>query len=191
VGFYVLALFLPGALLTAGLATTELLGGRDVGPWFYPPHDAQRIVAMLIIPFAEELGWRGFALPRLLARYGSLRANVLLGAVWATWHVPMLLLAGVSMDLLPLMLVFFVAGSVVFGWFYERTGGSLLVVVLAHAGAHLNNSHLALPASATPLFVHTAAYVACAVGLVLLERRRASGLLVGTDRARLRPELEQ
>lgn len=165
------ALLAPGALLVVGMAARELISGVDAGPWLLPPTDPQRIVAVIVVPFAEEIGWRGFALPRLSSRHGPLVASVVLGAIWAVWHVPMLVLAEVPLRAMATMVPFFVAGSVFFTWVYERSGGSLLVAVLAHAGAHLNNSHLALPGNATPLVVHTIAFVALAIALVLGDRR--------------------
>lgn len=156
--------------MVGGIGEEHLVAGVDAGPWLYPPRDAQRIAALFLIPFAEEIGWRGYAFPRMAARFGTLGASLVLGVVWALWHVPMLMIAGTSFGLFPSMIVFFMAGSVVFTWIYERTGGSLLLVVLAHAGAHLNNSHLALPGNATPFFVHTAGYVLVAIALVLWDR---------------------
>lgn len=165
--WYVVALCLPGAILTAGLAAYSLATGHDV-PWTYFPRDAQHVAAMFIAPLAEEIGWRGFALPRLQRRFGAVVASVILGVVWAVWHVPMFLAAGLSLGLMPLMLVFFTAGSLTFTWIYNRARGSLLLMVLAHMGAHLDNSHAALPGDTTPLVVHTIGYAVVALVIVRL-----------------------
>jgi len=168
-----LALTLPGAILVAGLAVYSLFAPHDVGPWLYPPRNAQHVLALFLIPVGEELGWRGFAFPRLQARLGALPASLLLGALWALWHLPVLLLAGVTPGALLCMFPFFIAGSVVFTWLYSH--GGLLLAVLAHMGAHLNNSHQALPGDLTPLVVHTLAYALAAIAVVLLDRRAFPG----------------
>ncbi|MBN2192096.1 MAG: hypothetical protein JW751_04710 [Polyangiaceae bacterium] len=77
---------------------------------------------------------------------------------------------GATHDPRQLVLGFFPAGSVVFGWFFEKTRGSLSVAILLHMGAHLNNPHLALPQNPLPAYAHTAAFVLLAV------------LLIGADR---------
>jgi len=61
-------------------------------------------------------------------------------------------------------------GGVVFGWYFERTRGSLTIAILLHKGAHLNNSHLALPGGTLPSHAHTIAFVALAVLLVVVDR---------------------
>jgi membrane protease YdiL (CAAX protease family) len=171
-GWYVVALLLPGAIFVAGAAVYELVGRGDAGPWFYPPLGAERIAAMICFSFGEEIGWRGYALPRLQARYGGLRASLILGVVWGVWHLPMLLIAGLAArPMVVVVLLFMPAGSVVFTWLFNRTRGSLLLAVLLHMGAHVNNSHQALPANVVPVYIHTAAYCVVALALVLLDRQ--------------------
>jgi uncharacterized protein len=173
--WYLIALGLQSVCLGLGLMLYAIVSQTDIGPWVYPPDTAQRIVGMIVISFAEEVGWRGFALPRLQRRYGPLLASVLLGVLWAFWHVPMLVLANVPLTLLPLLVVFFVAGSVVFTWIFNNTRGSLLLAYLTHVGAHLNNSHAALPSNLTPLLVHTVAYVGLASLVAVFDRTMSVG----------------
>ncbi len=171
-GWYLAAPLLSGAIFVAAMAVYRALGGHHAGPWIYPPTDAQRLVAMVVFPFGEEVGWRGFALPRLQRRYGPLAASVVVGLAWGFWHAPMFALAGITDPLtLATMVPFFVAGSVVFTWVYNRTGGSLLIAVLLHMGAHINNSHRSLPGDVTPSLLHTAGYCVVALALVLADRK--------------------
>jgi membrane protease YdiL (CAAX protease family) len=169
-GWYLLALLLPGMLLVAGMAAYSLFAAGDLGPWIYPPTGG-RIAVLFLLPVSEEIGWRGFALPRLQKRYGALSASLILGVLWAVWHIPMLLLAGNPLETLPLLLLLFPGGSVVFSWLYNKTPAGLPMVVIAHVGVHLNNSHIPLPGNLTPVMVHTVAYTLAAVVLVLADRK--------------------
>jgi uncharacterized protein len=154
-GWYALALFVPAALLTGILSLLNLAGRQ--GPVAYLP-GAGALVAGLVISTVEEVGWRGYALPRMQARWGAFTASTLLGVLWYLWHIPMFLGAAVPMDLVLVMLLYFVGGSLLFTWIYNGTGGSLLLAVAAHFGAHLNNSHRALPGEVLPLVVHAIVY---------------------------------
>jgi CAAX protease family protein len=70
------------------------------------------------------------------------------------------------------MMLYFVAVTLVFTWIYRRTGGSLLVVVVAQMGAYLTNPNApALPGRASPLTVYTVAFVVLAAALVTIDRR--------------------
>jgi membrane protease YdiL (CAAX protease family) len=169
--WYVIALLLPGSILTGALAVDAISTGTDVGPWFYPP-SAQQVVAMALFPFIDQIGWRGFAFPRLEARYGTLPASLVLGVGWALWYVEKHLLMGEGASLsLLLLVVMLIAGTVVYSWIYGRTGGSLLVVVVAQMGAYLNNSVNALPGDTRPLLAHTIGYCVVSVALVLADKK--------------------
>lgn len=79
----------------------------------------------------EELGLRGFALPRLQERFSPLRASLIIGVLWGAWHLPVLigrdLLSVAAFGLLSLGL------SCLFTWLFNGSGGSLIPVLLFHA----------------------------------------------------------
>jgi membrane protease YdiL (CAAX protease family) len=132
----------------------------------------------------EEIGWRGYALPRLTERFGLPLASVILGVVWAGWHLPLFFLEGSSTfgQSFPLYLLQVTALSVAMAWLYWRTGGSLLLVMLLHAA--VNNTKDIVPSaeagatypwalSASPVAWLTVALLWLAGGLFLLQMRRA------------------
>lgn len=104
-------------------------------------------------PLGEELGWRGFLLPMLRRTHGPLAASLLVGAAWAPFHLPAMLSGPVTGQRPVAQFVIWVfAASVLFTWMYERTGGSVLLVTLFHAGLNTAASLL------MPLFGGGAAY---------------------------------
>ena len=144
--YYAFALFYIAAIkLTAAILHRVALG---VWPTI-------SIDALLVAPFAialsvpvqagEEIGWRGYALPRLADRFGLPGASLLLGVIWAAWHIPQFYIAGGD-SYHQSFLVWatqVVAMSVAFAWLYARTGGSLLLVMLLHAA--VNNTKDIVP----------------------------------------------
>jgi len=82
----------------------------------------------------EEIGWRGFALPHLQRRHSALVSSLLIGLVWALWHLPNFILPSEPLPwwhpltFVPLIL----ALSVLFTWVYNSTGGNLFAVVVLH-----------------------------------------------------------
>lgn len=140
--WYAAAFLVPAALMLTAVGLDVLLGGAAAS---FPsparwPLLAVNFLAVLVIggPLGEELGWRGYALPRLDRRLNSAAAAVLLGLIWAAWHLPLFLLPGTPQAQLPLIwfVVQTVAFSVVLAWVYRRTGGSLLLVVLLHGAVN-------------------------------------------------------
>ena len=111
----------------------------------------------------EELGWRGYALPRLRARFGLVRASLLLGLIWAVWHLPQFFIPEV--DTYKQSFFVFVLGvvalSVALAWLWARTNGSLLLPMLMHAA--WNNSKDIVPSvkpGGTSMFGFSASPVA-------------------------------
>jgi membrane protease YdiL (CAAX protease family) len=108
----------------------------------------------------EEAGWRGFALPRLQVRLSPLTASIILGPIWALWHGPLLI--GMLQEAGPwrLLLRILMIG-VAFTWLYNRTGGSLIAVMLLHAS--WNTALAFLPSTDTFLFLMLALLTAAVV----------------------------
>jgi membrane protease YdiL (CAAX protease family) len=85
-------------------------------------------------PLGEELGWRGFALARLLKRYDALKASLILGFLWGLWHLPAVLCSGLPQQGVSIMAFIFggIALSILSTWLYNSTGGSVLITALLH-----------------------------------------------------------
>jgi len=108
------------------------------------------VVAIMIstwVQAGEELGWRGYALPRVSARFGLGTASVLVGILWASWHLPLFFIPGGDTygQSFPLYLSQVTAISVAMAWLYWRTDGSLLLVMLFHAA--INNTKDIVPSA--------------------------------------------
>ncbi len=92
-------------------------------------------VGMLFSNVWEEIGWRGFALPRLQERFADGAIVLLMGLLWSLWHVPLLVNPSSPMSRLPWYgeIPFSLALTVLYTWLYRHTGGSLLLVTIFHA----------------------------------------------------------
>lgn len=170
----------PAVSLTEGKELISTAGG--VVPFFF---------SMLIAgPLAEEPGWRGTAYPRLRASMGRLRAGLLLGAVWAVWHLPLFFIKGTVQADLGLFswggLMFslsVVPVAVLTGYAYERAGVAASVAV-----------HLGFNATMAVLTVDSPATLACvlAVQTVLAATLLATATATATATRRAgRPELPE
>jgi uncharacterized protein len=93
-------------------------------------------VGMLIVRMllsSEELAWSGFALPRLQARHSALAASLLLGVIWAAWHLPLFFTPGSQRDMgFALFLVGTICTRVMLTWVFNSSGGSVLLCSLLH-----------------------------------------------------------
>jgi membrane protease YdiL (CAAX protease family) len=166
--WYAAALLVPGGIFVAVASLYNALGHSE--RLFYLPDTPAYVAAAIVFPIGEEIGWRGFALPRLARKIGALRASVVIGVFWTFWHAAMLDLQGVSPSIYLVFLPYMVGGSVLFTWIYRRTGGSLLLAILTHVGSHLDNPGHAMPGRTTPILIHAVAYVLLAVVLVVGDR---------------------
>jgi membrane protease YdiL (CAAX protease family) len=140
-GWYVVAVVGPVALF----AVPELLNPRFGGSGLHAPPLSAALLAAAAVQLAvrlvlssEQLAWSGFALPRMQARWGALPASLVLGAVWAVWHLPLFFVPGSQRDLgFPSFLLATVGLRVVLTWVFNNTGGSVLLVSLLHQSANV------------------------------------------------------
>jgi hypothetical protein len=181
VGNYIFVLGVTGLCVAIALAIYHALGGAlpKLDAWYTPL--IYLLFFLLLAPLWEEICWRGYILPRLELRHSPLVASVLLALGWGLWHVPFYLGAGAQAEKPLLFLAWFLVGTfpltILFTWVYNRTGGSLLLVVLFHSAidATLGYSLNPLPSGELRPFIFTIAAFGIVAGVVI----SASGVELG------------
>jgi len=135
-------LFAIGYMVAIKL-TVALLHRVITGSWPRFGNEAWYVIVAAIVistpvQAGEEIGWRGYALPRLAARFGFARAGVLLGLIWACWHLPLFFLPGIDKygQSFPVWALGVTALSVAITWLYAHTKESLLLVMLMHSAVN-------------------------------------------------------
>jgi membrane protease YdiL (CAAX protease family) len=149
------------ALVLFGIPAAGWIASRITGA--SPLKDANSPAEFLLLlfyvlvtgPLCEELGWRGFALPRLLKRFNPFTASLILGVLWGVWHLPSFFIGGMvqaGMSIL-LFLLNAVLLSIFVTWVFQHTGGSVLITVLIHFTVNICASMIGvtLPALCTIL----------------------------------------
>jgi uncharacterized protein len=147
------------ALLTAPLLTTvTLLALSLISPNFLPAimgsGDKMRLLVFgiavaLIVPFGEELGWTGFAIPQLMHRYGVVATGLIVGLLWGVWHFPLFVGSVPSILYLAVLLFSWLPPyRVLMVWVYDHTE-SLLVAMLMHM-VIVFGSLVLIPTTTTP-----------------------------------------
>jgi membrane protease YdiL (CAAX protease family) len=169
--------FVPTLFTTGGAASVLVFG----------------IVWGLVAGFCEELGWTGFAIPRLRLRHSMLSTGLIAGVLWGAWH---LLTNGVwgaarVADAVPMALflvvncVLLIAGLTAFRvlmvWVYDHTAGSLLLAMLMHAS--YTASTMTLGAATTGMEFLSGFFVSVVVWWLIV----AAHVIV-TRRSRAQPE---
>ncbi len=131
--WYVPILFLMPAMVVLEYGLMKLMG--------VPLPDPQIPVLMLPVSFAvffiaalvEEVGWQGYAIDPLQARWNALTASVILGIVWAVWH----LVPFIQMNRTPTWIAWqgisMVVARILYVWLYNSTGKSVFATILFHA----------------------------------------------------------
>jgi uncharacterized protein len=129
--WYLVALGLP-ALLSLFVAGLSLALGLPTSVRFNELSPVA--ITLFVLVVGEELGWRGYALPRLQARYGGLGASLILGLLWAGWHLPNQLIPGLEFYGYGFgaFALYVVAMTMLFTWLANHTRGSVLLAWLFH-----------------------------------------------------------
>lgn len=155
--WYAFALGLPVALVAVASALF-LAAGHDLDASLLPERLVAFLPMLVVLSLVgggnEEIGWRGFALPRMLERWTPVRATLLLGVLWAVWHLPLLgaqddLSHGLDGPMLALVLaataLTIVAWAFLYTYLYQRTRSALLCLLL-HGAVNAANGTLVLRA---------------------------------------------
>jgi membrane protease YdiL (CAAX protease family) len=135
---FFLAAILPFGILFASASMNLLTRGTDIPLPVFSTWIPHLLINLPFAPLWEELGWRGFLLPRLQATLNSFRASLLVGVIWGPWHAPLQLQLYKDSPNIPALLGFpvfciFVLGlSVIVTWLYNRSRGFLLPCILFH-----------------------------------------------------------
>lgn len=190
--WYALALLFPAAVI-AVVSVAFLALGEDLDGSLLGERLAVYVPMLLFVTLVgggnEEWGWRGFALPELLRRHGPMAATLVLGSLWAVWHLPLLAaqedlshgLGGVELTIVLAATVANIIGLAFFyTYLYLKTRSTLLAVLL-HGSFNAANGTLVLRDE-----IEGSAYAAmqyCITVTTLL----AVAVLVWTTRGRLGP----
>lgn len=170
--WYLVALLAPIVLELLAILTHKLFG--DAVPSFrftdwiqmlpaQLPSLAIFLLFLVLLSSGEELGWRGYAMPRLQAGYGSVGASLILGLLWGFWHLPMFWIPGSAQYGLPVpgYVLAAIGYTIIYTCIYNGTKGSVLLASSYHAASNLTllygnaifptiikNLYLSLPALA-------------------------------------------
>jgi len=104
------------------------------------------LVLIILAGLGEEFGWRGYLLPRLQRHRSALVASLIVGIFHSLWHIPLFLVAGTAQNdwgqeigMLPAFLgysAFVIAWAIQLSWFFNNTGGSVLLVAVVHGAGN-------------------------------------------------------
>ena len=159
VQWYLVAWLLPPAMMGAGLLLFYGMES-DIGHfelWRWRTALLLVVISVFSGPLGEELGWRGFLLPRMEPIFGSVKSGFVIGIFWFFWHTPLFwapmgtTVSGTSVTVWAIInyLLYVVGLSIIFTWIFDRTGTSVVPTVIMHLTV---NADLV-----TPFFPHLTA----------------------------------
>jgi membrane protease YdiL (CAAX protease family) len=131
-------------------------------------------------PLGEELGWRGYALPKLLEARNPILASLIIGVGWGMWHLPLFWIQGSLQADIPIawFMISILAEAILYTWIYNNTRGSLLLMVIFHTSINMWADLLLIPVvaySLLPMILTFSMEVAIALA-VLTKLRTGPGI---------------
>jgi uncharacterized protein len=179
--WYAVAVALPLLILVLSYFPFLALGGSimDVSysvPWFMYP--LLLLYVMIVGGGLEEPGWRGLALPLLLKRHNPFTASIIIGMVWALWHIPLFLSPITSQYGIHFGWFFLntIGLSIIFTWLFIKSGMSVFIAIILHGGINAALSYypgmgIGMPLSTVPFFAPIAiATWAVAIIMIIVDR---------------------
>jgi membrane protease YdiL (CAAX protease family) len=177
--WYLLVLIGPMVLILIADVIYIVLGGTPPKQWLVFPSEFAFLGPLLAGSLGEELGWRGFALPRLQHRYGALWASIMIGVIWSTWHLWPIITPGGFAHLTPSGLaqtyIRLISTAIIYAWLYNSTNGSLFLVMVAHAGHNIAIDLIQIHEQGTDVVsvIIALLYLVAAIAVVLMTRPQA------------------
>lgn len=175
-GWIIFALILSPVLFAISLLAIGAISGSFADPLrFFEQTEIPGIpfyglwLLFIVCGWGEEAGWRGFLLPRLQNKYSALASAVLVTLAWAPWH----LMDFFERDTLMHLGAFgafgwfmgLLCGSIVFTWLYNSSGGSIMVVALAHGMLDVCTS---IPNAGQAAYLVSMLFILVAIGAVVI-----------------------
>lgn len=149
---YLVIFLVPAVVSGVRVAVHLLRGGELSEPTIFaqPALLIGFIIQIFVFgPLMEEAGWRGFALPRLLAHRGAVSASLILGAIHGTWHLPTYFMIGTIQQLqgnaileFAIFVLTVMSAAILVTWLYVSTGGSVWSAIMIHTTQNLTASLL-------------------------------------------------
>ncbi len=144
--YYLVALLTFPVIHIVGAGITNVLNGKAWFPPFFPGADLAYtlfITFFSVLLFSgginEESGWRGFAQRRLQAKYSPLVANLILWLMMVIWHIPNDMMQYRQGNYILIRIVLYPFITILLGWIYNRTKGSILAPAIFHASMNSMN----------------------------------------------------
>jgi membrane protease YdiL (CAAX protease family) len=132
--WYVIGVLTPFAIGFVAFVFTLLLGTQRLADVQFP--ELSKVIGVYVLSFffialGEEPGFRGFSLPRFMTNRSAIAASLIVGVLHAIWHLPLV----IGGQLHPIDLLHPLCGSFLLTWIFNKTNGSVFVVMLVHAAS--------------------------------------------------------